>query len=93
VGVDGEARGRLASSTSSFCSRKNCWHNAIAESFFCSLKKGGIKKRIYADRESAVLDVTEYIEDFYNPIRRHSYLGGVSPIEFKRCIEVAGRVH
>lgn len=63
--------------------RGNCWDNAVAESFFSSLKKERIKKRIYADRESAVLDVTEYIEDFYNPVRRHSYLGGVSPIEFE----------
>ena len=36
-----------------------------------------------ADRETAVLDVIEYIEGFYNPTRRHSYLGGVSPIEFE----------
>ena len=42
-----------------------------------------IKKRIYADRQTAALDVSEYIEGFYNPIRRHSYLGGVSPIEFE----------
>ena len=51
----------------------------MAESFFSSLKKERIKKRIYADRETAVLDVTEYTEGFYNPTRRHSYLGGVSP--------------
>jgi len=63
--------------------RGNCWDNAVAESFFSSLKKERIKKRIYADRETAVLDVTEYIEGFYNPTRRHSYLGGVSPIEFE----------
>jgi len=63
--------------------RGNCWDNAVAESFFSSLKKERIKKRIYADRETAVLDVTEYTEGFYNPTRRHSYLGGVSPIEFE----------
>jgi Transposase and inactivated derivatives len=63
--------------------RGNCWDNAVAESFFSSLKKERIKKRIYADRETAVLDVTEYIEGFYNPTRRHSYLGGVSPVEFE----------
>ena len=63
--------------------RGNCWDNAVAESFFSSLKKERIKKRIYADRESAVMDVTDYIEEFYNPVRRHSYLGGVSPIEFE----------
>lgn len=63
--------------------RGNCWDNAVAESFFSSLKKERIKRRIYADRETAVLDVAEYIEGFYNPIRRHSHLSGVSPIEFE----------
>lgn len=62
--------------------RGNCWDNAVAESFFSSLKKERIKKRIYADRATAVEDMAEYIEQFYNPVRRHSYLGGVSPEEF-----------
>ena len=63
--------------------RANCWDNAVAESFFGSLKKERIKKRIYADRQTAALDVSEYIEGFYNQIRRHIYLGGVIPIEFE----------
>lgn len=63
--------------------RANCWDNAVAESFFGSLKKERIKKRIYADRQTAALEVSKYIEGFYNPIRRHSHLGGVSPIEFE----------
>ena len=63
--------------------RGNCWDNAVAESFFSSLKKERIKKHIYADGESAVMDVPDYIEEFYKPVRRHSYLGGVSPIEFE----------
>ena len=63
--------------------RANCWDNAVAESFFGSLKKERIKKRIYVDRQTAALDVSDYIEGFYNPIRRHSYLGGVSPNEFE----------
>jgi putative transposase len=69
--------------------RGNCWDNAVAESFFSSLKKERIKKRIYANREAATQDVAEYIDGFYNPIRRHSYLGGVSPDEF----EAAHRRH
>lgn len=72
--------------------RGNCWDNAVAESFFGSLQKERIKRRIYADRESAVLDVTEYIEGFYNPIRRHSYLGGVSPMEFE-TVHRTRRIH
>lgn len=63
--------------------RANCWDNAVAESFFGSLKKERIKKRIYANRQTAALDVSDYIEGFHNPIRRHSYLGGVSPNEFE----------
>lgn len=63
--------------------RGNCWDNAVAESFFSSLKKERIKKRIYRDRDAATKDIANYIESFYNPIRRHSHLGGVSPAEFE----------
>lgn len=63
--------------------RGNCWDNAVAESFFSSLKKERIKKHIYADRETSMLDLADYIDGFYNPVRRHSYLGGVRPNEFE----------
>jgi putative transposase len=63
--------------------RGNCWDNAVAESFFGSLKKERIKKRIYRNRDLATADISEYIESFYNPTRRHSHLGGVSPEEFQ----------
>lgn len=63
--------------------RGNCWNNAVAESFFGSLKKERVKKRIYANRDAAVADISDYIEEFYNRTRRHSYLGGVSPEEFE----------
>ena len=65
-------------------SRKgNCWDNAVIESFFSSLKKERIKKRIYADRETAIQDLSDYIDNFYNSVRRHSYLGGISPNQFE----------
>jgi putative transposase len=65
-------------------SRKgNCWDNAVAESFFSSLKKERIKKHIYKTRELAVTDVADYIETFYNRTRRHGHLGGVSPEQFE----------
>src|SRR5216684_2986129 len=65
-------------------SRKgNCWDNAVAESFFSSLKKERIKKQIYKNRELAVADVAHYIDSFYNSTRRHSHLGGVSPDQFE----------
>lgn len=65
--------------------RGNCWDNAVAESFFSSLKKERIKKRIYKTREMARADVFDYIEMFYNQTRRHSHLGGVSPEAFERA--------
>lgn len=63
--------------------RGNCWDSAVAESFFASLKKERIKKRIYNTREMAAINVTDYIESFYNPKRRHSYIGGVSLDDFE----------
>jgi putative transposase len=63
--------------------RGNCWDNAVAESFFSSLKKERIKKHIYITRAMAMADIDEYIETFYNPIRRHSHLSGVSPEAFE----------
>jgi len=65
-------------------SRKgNCWANAVAESFFSSLKKERIKKQIYKTRALAQTDVAAYIDTFYNQTRRHSYLGGLSPEQFE----------
>jgi putative transposase len=65
-------------------SRKaNCWDNAVAESFFGSLKKERIKKQIYKNRDLAKADVADYIDRFYNRLRRHSHLGGVSPEQFE----------
>jgi putative transposase len=63
--------------------RGNCWDNAVAESFFSSLKKERIKKRIYKTRDLAKADIFDYIEMFYNRTRRHSHLGGVSPEAFE----------
>lgn len=65
--------------------RGNCWDNAVAESFFSSLKKEQIKKRIYKTRDLARADIFNYIEMFYNQQRRHSHLGGVSPEAFERA--------
>jgi len=75
-------------------SRKgNCWDNAVAESFFSSLKKECIKKHIYKNRDLAMIDLTEYIETFYNSTRRHSHLGGVSPQQFEAAHKRKKRLH
>ncbi|HGW4083066.1 TPA: IS3 family transposase [Klebsiella michiganensis] len=65
--------------------RDNCWDNAVAESFFSSLKKERIRKRIYKTRDLARADIFDYIEVFYNRARRHSHLGGVSPEAFEQA--------
>lgn len=66
-------------------SRKgNCWDNAVAESFFGSLKTELDYDGTFPTRESARREIFEYIEIFYNGSRRHSTLGYVSPREFER---------
>ena len=65
--------------------RGNCFDNAVAESFFSSLKKERIRRKIYPSREEARSDVFDYIEVFYNRSRRHSHIGDVSPVAFERA--------
>ena len=70
--------------------RGNCHDNAVAESFFSMLKKERIKRRIYPNREAARSDLFDYIEMFYNPIRRHGSAGGMSPVEFEKRYAQSG---
>lgn len=66
-------------------SRKgDCWDNAVAESFFRTLKVELTHNRRYKTRQEAQADIFEYIEVFYNRQRRHSYLGYQSPVEFEK---------
>ena len=64
--------------------RGECWDNAAMESFFSTLKTERVYRRVYRTRDEARADLFEYIEGFYNPRRRHSTLGGVSPVEFEK---------
>jgi len=65
-------------------SRKgDCWDNAVAESFFGSLKQERVQWRSYQTRYEAQQDVLDYITMFYNSHRLHSYLGYTSPNEFE----------
>lgn len=61
----------------------NVWDNAAMESFFSSLKTERVGQKIYRTRDQAKADVFDYIERFYNPNRRHSTLGYLSPIDFE----------
>jgi putative transposase len=54
------------------------------ESFFSSLKTERVDRKVYRSRAKAKADVFDYTERFYNPTRRHSTLGYISPIEFER---------
>lgn len=63
--------------------RGNCYDNAAMESFNGTLKKERVRGKIYGTRNEARADIFDYIELFYNPRRRHSYLGNVSPVKFE----------
>lgn len=65
-------------------SRKgDCWDNAVAESFFASIKTERTEGTSYADYADVTREVADYIDRFYNPRRLHSTLGYVSPIEYE----------
>jgi transposase InsO family protein len=70
--------------TCSMSRRGNCWDNAPMESFFASLKKELVHDEDYATRDEARASIFEYIEAFYNRVRRHSSLGYVAPAEYER---------
>ena len=63
--------------------RGNCHDNAVAESFFQLLKRERIRRRTYSTRDDARRDVLEYIELFYNPNRKHTNNGMLSPVDFE----------
>ena len=65
--------------------RANCWDNAPMESFFATLKKELVHDEDYQTRQEARASVFEFIEVFYNRVRRHSALGYKSPIEYERA--------
>ena len=67
----------------------NVWDNAAMESFFSSLKVERVAGKIYRTRDQARADVLDYIERFYNPRRRHSTIGYISPMEFEAKVKLA----
>ena len=75
-------------------SRKgNCWDNAVAESFFGTLEQElvGQLERPWLDAVDARRAVGDYVHAFYNPIRRHSTVGQVSPVEFEAAARASTR--
>ena len=61
----------------------NCWDNALAESFFASLKGDLIDRKLWPTRSSVEAAFKEYIENFYNGERRHSALNYTCPIDYE----------
>ena len=66
----------------------DCWDNAVAESFFATLKTELTDAMNYPTRAAAIASITDYLETFYNDARRHSHLGYVSPVEFELRTQV-----
>lgn len=71
--------------TCSMSRRGDCWDNAPMESFFATLKKELVHQENYQTRAEARASVFEYIEVFYNRVRRHSALGYLSPVEYEQA--------
>lgn len=64
-------------------SRGDAYDNAAAESFMATIKKELIYRRTFKSRNAARLAIFDYIECFYNPVRRHSTLGNISPADYE----------
>ena len=65
-------------------SKGDAYDNAVAESFFASLEKDLLRRRSFPTRDEARTAIFDDIETFYNPIRLHSTLGYLSPVEYEK---------
>ena len=72
--------------TCSMSRKGNCWDNAVMESFYRSIKTELIHHEDFQTREHARRAIFEYIEVFYNRVRRHSTLGYLSPLEYELAL-------
>ena len=88
----GQAAGK-AGIARSMGSRGDCFDNAVAESFFATLKKELVRRRTWPTRRELTGEVFDYIEAFYNPRRRHSTLGYLSPVQFEKINHPSRRNH
>ena len=74
---------RRIGAKTSMSGKADCWDNAVAESFFASLEKEVLDDELFLSREVARYVIADYIENYYNQKRRHSYLDYISPIEYE----------
>ena len=76
---------------SSMSGKGNCYDNAAVETFFKSLKAELVWREKYETRERAQNALFHYINGFYNPRRRHSYLGSISPVKYESIVRYVRR--
>ena len=87
--ASGDYRRMLATNgiVCSMSRRGDCWDNAVAESFFSTIKLELVYENDWVTRTEARAEIFEYLEVFYNGERRHSSLGYLSPVAFERAHE------
>jgi len=83
VSLDFGQKARAAGIAQSMGSRGDCYDNAVAESFFATLKKELIHRRTWPTKAELRTEIFDYIEVFYNRQRRHGKLGHRSPVDFE----------
>ena len=71
--------------------RGNCYDNAIVETVFKTIKSELVWRTSFASRTEAAKEIGQYIEGFYNPRRRHSSLGYISPAPFEARLPATTR--
>lgn len=69
--------------TPSMSRKGDCWDNAVAESFFASIKGEALDHQLFETRAEATAAIADYVDGFYNLSRLHSSIGYVSPIQFE----------
>jgi len=81
----GDYRDALATNgiEASMSRKGNCWDNAVAESFFATLKKELVHRQRFNTHKQAKAAIFEYIEVFYNRVRLHSTLGYKTPVQLR----------
>jgi putative transposase len=83
---------RACGALQSMSRKGDCWDNAVAESFFATLRAELVDHERYPTREAAMRSIGDYIDNFYNVERRHSHLDYLNPIEFELRSQVRNRV-
>jgi transposase InsO family protein len=83
--IDYQADLRRTGATISMSGKRNCYDNAMVETFFKILKSELVWRTVFLTRQDATTAIARYIDGFYNPIRRHSSLGYRSPALFERA--------